>query len=327
MRPLDGITVDLRSSTRSRRRSAPRQLADLGARVIKIERPGGGDFARALRRARPRPGVALRLGEPLEGEPDARPQAAGGAGTYSRSCIARRRRAGAEPRARARRRGSGLSYADARVASIRGSIVCDISGYGADGPYRDKKAYDLLIQSEAGFLSVTGDARPSRRRPAARSPTSRPACTRITGILAALHPARQDRRRARRIDVSMLETLVEWMSYPLYYAFERRQRRRRAPAQRTRRSIRTARSAAGDGKDGRCSACRTSASGPAFCADVLAVGLAADPRLSGNSRRRREPRRAEEGDHRGNLSPADRVPEVVARLDAAQIANAGQRHG
>jgi itaconate CoA-transferase len=55
-------------------------------------------------------------------------------------------------------------------------IVCDISGYGDDGPYRDKKAYDLLIQSEAGFLSVTGTPE-TRARPATRSPTSRPACT------------------------------------------------------------------------------------------------------------------------------------------------------
>ena len=103
----------------------------------------------------------------------------------------------------------------------RGIIVCDISGYGEDGPYRDKKAYDLLIQSEAGFVSVTGTAPTSRRRPAARSPTSPPACTRTRNILAALLQ-RQQTGRGQHIDISMLESLVEWMSYPAVLRVRRR---------------------------------------------------------------------------------------------------------
>ena len=97
-------------------------------------------------------------------------------------------------------------------------IVCDISGYGADGPYRDKKAYDLLIQSEAGFLSVTGTA--------GRAVQGRPSIADIaagmyayTNILAALFQ-RDQTGRGQHIDVSMLESLTEWTSYPLYYAFD-----------------------------------------------------------------------------------------------------------
>ena len=97
-------------------------------------------------------------------------------------------------------------------------IVCDISGYGADGPYRDKKAYDLLIQSESGLLSVTGTP----------DIPSKAGCSIVdiasgmyayTNILAALIQ-RGKTGEGCRIDISMLESMAEWMSFPLYYAYD-----------------------------------------------------------------------------------------------------------
>ena len=97
-------------------------------------------------------------------------------------------------------------------------ILCDISGYGNDGPYRDKKAYDLLIQSEAGFLSVTGT--PETPSKAGNSIADIAAgMYAYTNILAALLQ-RGKTGKGSMIDVSMLESLGEWMSFPLYYAYE-----------------------------------------------------------------------------------------------------------
>src|SRR6185312_13580367 len=111
----------------------------------------------------------------------------------------------------------GLAYA-ALSAEKPSIIVCDISGYGADGPYRDKKAYDLLIQSEAGFLSVTG----TPEQPAKAGPSIADIAAGMyaySGILTALLQ-RGRTGRGSRVEVSMLEALGEWMSFPLYYAIE-----------------------------------------------------------------------------------------------------------
>ena len=214
MRPLAGITV----VTLEHAIAAPfctRQLADLGARVIKIERPGTGDFARGYdERVR---GLAShfvwtnRSKESLTLDvkhPAAKPILAT---LVARADVLVQNLA---PGAAAR---LGLSY-DALAATHPRLIVCDISGYGADGPYRDKKAYDLLIQSESGFLSITGT--PDAPAKAGCSIADIAAgMYAYTNILAALI----DRERTGRgcaIDVSMLESMVEWMSYPLYYAFD-----------------------------------------------------------------------------------------------------------
>src|ERR687884_844561 len=152
MLPLEGITVvSLEQAV-----AAPfcsRQLADLGARVIKVERPRVGDFARAYDdRVR---GLAShfvwcnRSKESLTLDVKA-PEARGiMARLVARADVLVQNLA---PGAAAR---LGLSE-EALRPDHPGLIVCDISGYGGDGPYRDRKAYDLLIQSEAGFLSVTG---------------------------------------------------------------------------------------------------------------------------------------------------------------------------
>ena len=154
MRPLDGIKV----VTLEHAIAAPfctRQLADLGARVIKVERPSVGDFARDYDERvhglsshfvwtnRSKESLALDLKQPAAAEIlDAL--------VADADVLVQNLAPGAAQRL-------GLGY-DALSTKYPKLIVCDISGYGADGPYRDKKAYDLLIQSESGFLSITGSA-------------------------------------------------------------------------------------------------------------------------------------------------------------------------
>jgi itaconate CoA-transferase len=158
VRPLDGITVVALEHAVA----APfctRQLADLGARVIKIERPGSGDFARAYdERVRGLASFFVWLNRSKESltldvkQPEA--QQILGQLLERADVLVQNLAPGAAARL-------GLSYETLRDKHPR-LIVCDISGYGADGPYRDKKAYDLLIQSESGFLSITGTARSER---------------------------------------------------------------------------------------------------------------------------------------------------------------------
>jgi itaconate CoA-transferase len=213
-RPLDGITVvSLEHAI-----AAPfctRQLADLGARVIKVERPGAGDFARAydgrvrgqashfVWTNRSKESLALDLKEPAA-------LAALKALIAKADVLVQNLAPGAAAR-------MGLSFETLHEAHPL-LIVCDISGYGEDGPYRDKKAYDLLIQAEAGMLSVTGT--PDTPSKAGNSMADISAgMYAYSGILAALLQ-RARTGKGSHIDVSMLESLAEWMNYPLYYAFE-----------------------------------------------------------------------------------------------------------
>ncbi len=214
MRPLDGITV----ITLEHAIAAPfctRQLADLGARVIKVERPGVGDFARAYDdRVR---GLAShfvwtnRSKESLTLDvkhADAVPILH--ALLKDADVLVQNLAPGASARL-------GLSY-EALKEQYPRLIVCDISGYGSDGPYRDKKAYDLLIQSESGFLSITGS--PDEPAKAGCSVADIAAgMYAYTNILAALIQ-RGKTGQGCNIDVSMLESMAEWMSYPLYYAMD-----------------------------------------------------------------------------------------------------------
>jgi itaconate CoA-transferase len=215
MQPLKGITV----VTLEHAIAAPfatRQLADMGARVIKIERPGVGDFARGYdERVR---GLAShfvwtnRSKESLTLDvKHAEAQKILMRLILEEADVVVQNLA---PGAAAR---LGLSY-DVLAKIKPGIIVCDISGYGSDGPYRDKKAYDLLIQSEAGFVSVTGT--PEDPVKAGNSIADIAAgMYAYTNILAALMH-KQLTGQGQRIDVSMLESLTEWMGYPLYYAFD-----------------------------------------------------------------------------------------------------------
>lgn len=209
-RPLDGITVvSLEHAI-----AAPfctRQLADLGARVIKVERAGEGDFARHYDSRvnglcshfvwvnRSKESIALDLKSPAAASVMER--------LLSKADVFVQNLA---PGAAAR---LGLSAAALQERDPR-LIVCDISGYGGDGPYRDRKAYDLLIQSEAGFLSVTG----TQDEPAKAGSSIADIAAGMyayTNILSALM-LRDRTGRGSHIDVSMLESLCEWMGYPLY---------------------------------------------------------------------------------------------------------------
>ena len=210
--PLDHITVvSLEHAI-----AAPfctRQLADLGARVIKVERPGDGDFARGYdKRARglsshfvwvnrSKESLALDLKNPEH-------LAALKQLLNKADVLVQNLAPGATTR-------MGLDAATLRALHPR-LIVCDISGYGLDGPYRDKKAYDLLIQSEAGYLSITGT--PEQPSKSGNSIADIAAgMYAYTSILAALIH-RDKTGEGAHIDVSMLEALTEWMSFPMYYA-------------------------------------------------------------------------------------------------------------
>ena len=113
----------------------------------------------------------------------------------------------------AERLGLGAEALRARFPRL---VTCSISGYGARGPYRDAKAYDLLIQAEAGLLSVTGTAE-RRPRAASRPRTSAPACTPSPGSSPRSTSA-SARARGTALEVSLFDALTEWMGYPLYYA-------------------------------------------------------------------------------------------------------------
>jgi itaconate CoA-transferase len=200
-------------------------------------------------------------------------------------------------------------------------IVCDISGYGDDsenpGPYRDKKAYDLLIQSESGFLSVTGT--PDEPSKAGNSIADIAAgMYAYTSILAALLQ-RGRTGKGCHIDVSMLESMVEWMSYPLYYAFDGATPPPRAGAAHA-TIYPYGPFPAGDGQTVMLGL-QNEREWATFCQGVLCQpNLAGDERFSSNSRRttNRDALRSLIVETFAAMT-ADKV---IQRLEAAQIANA-----
>ena len=318
MQPLHGLTV----VTLEHAIAAPfatRQLADLGARVIKIERPGSGDFARAYdERVR---GLAShfvwtnRSKESLTLDVK-HPEAA----ALLRRLILEKADVVVQNLAPGAAARLGVSHA-ALSPHKPGLIVCDISGYGDDpdvpGPYRDKKAYDLLIQSEAGFLSITG--MPEEPAKAGNSIADIAAgMYAYTNILAALMQRAID-GRGRRIDISMLEAMGEWMGYPLYYAYDGA-----PPPPRSGASHATIYPygpfPTGDGKTVMLGL-QNEREWVMFCDKVLRQpGLAADDRFASNSRRSaaRVALKALIVEAFAGLT----ATEVLARLDEAQIANA-----
>lgn len=312
-RPLDGITVvSLEHAI-----AAPfctRQLADLGARVIKVERPGSGDFARGYdERVK---GLAShfvwtnRSKESLtldvkHAEADT---------VFSRllektDVLVQNLAPGAAARL-------GLSY-EALHEKYPRLIVCDISGYGDSGPYRDKKAYDLLIQSESGFLSITGTPDEPSKAGCSIADISAGMYA-YSNILAALIQ-RGKTGEGSRVEVSMLEAMAEWMSYPLYYAIDGA-----APPPRSGAAHATIYPygpfTAGDGKVVMLGL-QNEREWAIFCEKVLLQPeLIADPRYASNSKRTaaRAAVKALVEQAFATLSSE----QVVARLDAAGIANA-----
>ena len=313
MRPLEGITV----VTLEHAIAAPfctRQLADLGARVIKVERPGVGDFARGYdERVRGqashfvwtnRSKESLALDLKHAEAPRILAKLLEGADVLVQNLA---------PGAAAR---MGLSF-DALHAKHPRLIVCDISGYGNDGPYRDKKAYDLLIQSESGFLSITG----SPETPA------KAGCS-IADIAAGMYAYSNilssliERGRTglgKRIEISMLESMVEWMGYPLYYAFEGAEPPKRAGASHA-TIFPYGPFATGDGKSVMLGV-QNEREWQAFCTQVLGQSeLATDPRFSSNARRTAD-RVALQALIETAFAPLS-AEQVEQKLEAAQIANA-----
>ena len=199
--------------------------------------------------------------------------------------------------------------------------MCDISGYGDDpdhpGPYRDKKAYDLLIQSESGFVSITGTADEPAKAGCSIADIAAGMYA-YSSILAALIE-RGRTGRGQRIDISMLESMVEWMSYPLYYAFEGAD-----PPPRSGAAHATIYPygpfPAGDGAVVMLGL-QNEREWQVFCERVLEQpALAREPRFASNAARTaaRDELRAIIVETFRTMSAA----QVVARLEAAQIANA-----
>ncbi len=313
IRPLDGITVVALEHVIA----APfctRQLADLGARIIKIERPGEGDFARGydtqveglsshfvwVNRSKESLTLDLKKESAL---------------AILRSllktadvCIQN-----LAPGAAAR---MGLT-AEALQKDNPGLILCSISGYGNDGPYRDKKAYDLLIQSEAGFLSITGT--PEAPSKAGNSIADIAAgMYAYSNILAALLQ-RGKTGKGTVIDISMLEALSEWMSFPMYYAYKGAN-----PPSRNGASHATIYPygpfKAGDGKTVMLGL-QNEREWVQFCEIVLENNaLAQDDRFDRNFKRNE--RRAELLEIINSCFSQITAEQLIARLEKAQIANA-----
>lgn len=313
MRPLDGITIVALEHVIAAP-FATRQLADLGARVIKIERPGGGDFARNYdERAQGmsshftwvnRSKESLTLDLKQDAALSILKKLLETADVFVQNLA---------PGAAAR---MGLSP-DTLQAINPKLIYCNLSGYGEDGPYRDKKAYDLLIQSEAGLLSITGTPEVPSKVGISIADIAAGMYT-YTNILAALLQ-RQKTGKGSVIDISMLEALGEWMGYPMYYSMDGA-----SPPPRTGAAHATifpyGPYQAGDGKTVMLGL-QNEREWALFCEKVLnQPELANDPRFDKNFKRNEN--RTELTQIILKIFSTLTSEQVIAKLDEAQIANA-----
>jgi len=282
--------------------------------VIKIERPGTGDFARGYDERvaglashfvwcnRSKESLTLDVKRP-------------GARQILRGLVARADVLvqNLAPGAAAR---LGLSF-EALAAEHPRIVVCDISGYGADGPYRDKKAYDLLVQSEAGLLSVTGTPEEGVKAGISIADIAAGMYAYSSVLAALLERGRSG--KGRRIEISMLEALAEWMSYPLYYAYQGQ-----TPPPRSGAAHSTIYPygpfAAGDGGTVMLGL-QNEREWALFCERVLELPeLARDQRFSSNARRNAA--RDELGAIIGSVFRGLTAARLIERLDRAGIANA-----
>ena len=311
--PLEGVTVVALEQAVAVPFTT-RQLADLGARVIKIERPGVGDFARGYDRRvkglsshfvwlnRSKESLTLDLKRPEAREILWRllPRADVFVQNLAPGAAARLE-LGAER----------LRDAFPRL------ITCGVSGYGSTGPYRDKKAYDLLVQAESGLVSITG----SEKEPAKVAISVADIAAGMyaySGILTALL-MREQTGRGTVIEVSMLEALGEWMGFPMYYTTYGGAPPPRSGARHA--AIAPYGPFAGGDGDVVFLGLQNEREWVAFCERVLErPALARDPRFDSNSKRVE------------NLAALDAEIEavfsglaggaIIERLERAQIANA-----
>jgi len=313
MRPLEGITVvSLEQAVAAP--FATRQLADLGARVIKIERPGAGDFARGydatvqgmsshfvwLNRSK----ESLTLDLKREEAKLVLNRLLAKADVFVQNLAP-----GAVDRL-------GFSTQELRTNYPR-LIVCNLSGYGSSGPYRDKKAYDLLIQAETGLVSITGtDETPSKVGISIADISC--GMYAYSGILTALL-VRSKTGEGVALETSLFDSLGEWMSYAMYYTTYGG-----TPPPRTGAShatiapygpVRT-----GDDKVVYLGL-QNEREWKKFCDVVLQNRpLASDPRFDSNANRVRNRPQLDQAMEKvfQKLTAA----EIIARLETAQIANA-----
>jgi len=313
MLPLDRITV-IAIEHAVAAPFASRQLADLGARVIKIERPRVGDFARGydttvkgmashfvwINRSKESLTLDVKQAEAIDvlGRLIAR------ADVFLHNLAP-----GAIDR---------LGFASSRLRAEHPRLItCAISGYGSSGPYRDKKAYDLLVQSEAGLVSITGTAdTPSKVGISIADIAA--GMYAFSGVLAAL--LRRERTgEGAALEVSMFDALAEWMGFPAYFTGYGGV----APSRSGARHASIAPYGpfvAGDGQVVYLGL-QNEREWVRFCAEVLQRSdLAADARFATNSAR---------VEHQDALNAiiteafaALTAAEAVERLDAAGIANA-----
>ena len=316
MRPLDGITVVALEQAVAAP-FATRQLADLGARVIKVERPEVGDFARSYDETvrgmsshfvwlnRSQESIALDIKD--EGD-----RAVLDALIERADIVIQNLAPGAAARL-------GLDASTLRQARPE-LIHISISGYGEGGPYEQKKAYDLLVQCEAGLVSVTGtEQTPSKAGISVADIAA--GMYAYTGALTALLQ-RMRTGEGATIEVSMLEALAEWMGFPMYYsAYGGSDPARMGASHAAIAPYGPVRAAAGERVF---IGIQNEREWQRFCAGVLGdPELSADDRFATNSLR---------SAHRDSLTAViERVTmlleadELVRRLDAAQIANARLR--
>ncbi len=313
MLPLKGITI-ISIEQAVAAPFATRQLADLGARVVKIERPGVGDFARDYDETvrgmashfvwlnRSKESLTLDLKHP-----EARQivhQLLEDADVFIQNLAP-----GATERL-----GLGPEVLAQHYPRL---IVCDVSGYGASGPYRDKKAYDLLVQCETGLVSVTGTQETPAKVGISIADISAGMYA-FTGILTALYQ-RERTGKGTVLEVSLFEALGEWMGYAAYFAAYGG-----TPPPRTGASHATIAPygpfRAGDGKQVNLGL-QNEREWAQFCIMVLEQPeMATDPRFDSNAKRvaNREALHAMIDAVFNQLT----IDQVIARLDQAQIANA-----
>jgi len=309
--PLEGITIVALEQAVAVP-FATRQLADLGARVIKIERPVHGDFARGYDTTvrglashfvwlnRSKESLTLDLKKP-----DARDildRVLAKADVFVQNLAP-----GATDRL-------GLSVSSLRSKYPR-LIVSNLSGYGSTGPYASKKAYDLLAQAETGLVSITGTAETPSKVGLSIADIAG-GMYMFTGVLTALIQ-RQQTGEGTALEVSLFEALGEWMGYAMYYTMGGTAPARTGARHATIAPYGSYRTADGHVLFG----IHNNREWATFAADVLRrPELAADPRFAANHLR---------VEHRDAMDAEielsfQRLPtaEVLARLDAAQIANA-----
>ncbi|MCX7197257.1 MAG: CaiB/BaiF CoA-transferase family protein [Proteobacteria bacterium] len=311
-RPLAGITV-VSVEQAVAAPFAARQLGDLGARVIKVERPDGGDFARGYDKAvdgqsayfvwlnRNKESLSLDLKQ--EAAREALHRLVGQADVFIQNLA---------PGA-VERLGFGAAALRAKHPRL---VTCDISGYGATGPYADKKAYDLLIQSESGVLSVTGTS----DTPCKVGVSIADIATGMhaySAILAALYRRERDGCGAH-IEVPMFDCLVEWNSHPVYYThYSGNAPRRSGPDHAT--IVPYGKFDCADGHSVMLGL-QNEREWAVFCDQVLGrPELARDDRYDSNTKRTE--RRTEMMAIFQSVFSKITAAELVARLDAAGIAN------